>query len=273
MVWLFLHHQHTGWFMVSPQYSDHQKLNTWREVLKAIVLIDWRLADYGMFSVYLVLVWIAITRKQERSVLYGWMVLLIPCWLLMAVWLNHTIGHRYFLAYALLAILLAVQYISTFKPIASKIWYGIMLVSLVWGNFWIYPGKTLGDATLAYRGYFTIEQQLHDSLGTTALYSYAPIAHSRMLRHLRFKGIVTERLTDSTNWDSVPVVLQSNINAEFTDSQKTYLQQHFTGQTFESGDVYVNVFFNPVYYPEVKPNLRKPSPAELWMQQQKAKWK
>ncbi len=271
--WLWLHHNHTGWYMVSPQYTDHQELNGLREWLKAMMLIGWRLVDYGMLPVYAVLVWIAATRKQERSGLFLWFVLLMPCCVLMSIWLSHTIGHRYFLAYALLAIILAVRYASTFRPVVFTIVYAVLALSLFAGNFLVYPGKTLGDATLAYRGFFKIEKQLHDSLGNTALYSYAPIANSRMLRHLAFKGIVTERLTDSLTIDSVSIVLQSNVNAEFTDSQKTYLTNHFTGRTLQSGAVYVNVFYNPRYYPDVVPNLRKPGAAETWMMNLKTKFR
>jgi hypothetical protein len=273
MSWLWIHHQHTGWYAVSPQYTDHQELNGWREGIKALLLIGWRLVDYGLLPLYGILIWIAATRKHERSFLLQWMVLLLPCCLLMAIWLSHTIGHRYFMVYALLAMILAVYYALSFKPMVFKTVYLLLILCLGASNYLVYPGKNLGDATLAYRGFFKIEQQLHDSLGNTALYSYAPIANSRMLRHLAFKGIVTERITDSVNLDSVPIVLQSNINSEFTDSQKTYLLEHFTGRTLQSGAVYVNVFYNPVYYPDVKTNLRKPSPVELWMQGLKAKFR
>ncbi len=175
------------------------------------------------------------------------------------------------MGYALLAIIIAVKFARQFKPAVFKSVYVGLLLSLAASNFFVYPGKTLGDATLAYRGFFKIEQELHDSLGNSVLYSYAPIANPRMLRHLAFKGIVTERLTDTTNLDSVPVVLQSNVNAEFTDDQKVYLQKNFKGRTMQSGGVYVNVFYNPKYHPEVLDSLRKPTAVELWMTRLKSR--
>jgi hypothetical protein len=78
-------------------------------------------------------------------------------------------------------------------------------------------------------------------------------------------GIHALRIND-TPLDSLPAIIQSNVNAEFSGSDKRFLREHFYGTSYESGAVYINVFLNPRYYSKpVGWQLRKPGIAEEWM--------
>jgi hypothetical protein len=72
--------------------------------------------------------------------------------------------------------------------------------------------------------------------------------------------------------DTLPVVIQSNVNAEFTVEDKKLLATWY-GTSFEQGAVYINVFTNPKY--NGKPQgwkVRKPSMMEQWMMDVKKKF-
>ncbi len=263
--WLGLHYQHTGWLLVSPQYADVEELNTVSEYLKAILLIGWRLVDYGMLPFYLVLIMVWFKQKEQRTEIGQWFVLILPCCLAMSVFLSNTIGHRYFMAFAMLMILAAVTAIQYMRPMGKLMLYIALGLSLLAGNFLYYPGKILGDATLAYRNYFSIEQQLQQEYPGTVFYSHAPLANASRFRYLDTTGLQIERINE-TPFDSLPAILQSNVNAEFTQSEIDSLTTNWYGKSYENGPVYVTVFFNPKFYPNVtERDFRQPSAFEEWL--------
>jgi hypothetical protein len=269
--WLYIHYRHTGWLFVSPHYSDKQELNGLADYIKAILLMVWRLIDYGMLPFYLVLAWAFMMYKQSRHNTLQLVVAILSCCIAMAVFLVETIGHRYFMPFAMMAIIIALQALQYLDEQRRNILYGILAVSLLAGNFLVYPGKDIGDATLAYRGYFPIEKQLRTDFDTSYhLYSHAPVANPSHIMFLDDHGRKIERI-DETPFDSLPVIVQSNVSAEFTYEQKKQLAETWYGTSYECGGVYVNVFLNPRYYDHAPAGwkLREPGAAEQHMEKLK----
>ncbi|AMS27746.1 hypothetical protein AEM51_12670 [Bacteroidetes bacterium UKL13-3] len=269
--WLIIHQQHTGWLLVSPQYNDANELNGVSEYIKALLLMCWRLVDYGMLPFYMIIGWLVFKQQQSRRAFIQLAALIIPCCLAMAIFLNHTIGHRYFMAFGMLVILYCVYLTKYLQPLPRVIVYTALALSLFAGNFLFYPGKNLGDATLGYRSYFSLITKARSAaLGSS--YSHAPIANDDSLTYLHstpFKPIL--RINEFM-LDTLPVVIQSNVNAEFTVEDKKLLATWY-GTSFEQGAVYINVFTNPKY--NGKPQgwkVRKPSMMEQWMMDVKKKF-
>ncbi len=265
MCWLMVHYQHTGWFLHSPNYSDAESLKGFGTFVKGLAIILWRLIDYGMLPVHCITMVALWQNKIDKKVASVFCIMLLVTSLIMAVTLEHTIGHRYFWVFQLLSIGIAISYLFQAPKKYQQWGLGLIGVSLIAGNFLYYPGKTLGDATLAYRNYFRIEQQLKQDFGPSdTMYSYAPIANPVRSRYLTESGLPVLRITtDSLN--QYPIILQSNVNAEFSVAQRKFLEIHWYGKSYEQGSVYVNVFLNPAFYR--KPEgwlLRKPS----WIEQQ-----
>jgi len=269
--WLVTHYFHTGWLFHSPNYADADDLNGIAVFLKSVAIIGWRLVDYGMLPIHLITA-IAIWKNKTDKNLATLLVISVSITaLLFAIFLENTIGHRYFLAFQLLSVITAVQYVSSLPLIKGNLLYVALLASLVLGNFLVYPGKNLGDATLAYRQYFAIENRLEFALKGSELYSYAPIANAPIAKYLHNDHICIERMLDDS-FSKYPVVLQSNVNAEFTLKQKFFLRENWVGKSYENGPVYVNVFYNPAFYPNIKHSeIRQPTGIEKWMEQLKAK--
>lgn len=264
VTWLFIHYNYTGWLFVSPNYSDADDLNGLLLFVKALAVIVWRLVDYGMITTYAVIAWFYIKHKKARPIINQWLWLIMPCAIAMAVFLNNTIGHRYFMAFSAVAFIVLMQLCHLYLTIQKqRIVMAVVLASLLAGNFLYYPGKNLGDATLAYRGCFKAMQALRSEHDTTIkLYSHSPIANPTELTHLQTIYPEVYRIEEE-NLDSYPAIIQSNVNAEFSVAQQQYLAQNWYGKTYEHGAVYVNVFLNPRFHP--KPQnwvLRNPSGIE-----------
>lgn len=265
VAWLYAHIRHTGWAFHSPNYTDADHLNNATSFIKSILIIIWRLIDFGMLPVYLVLM-IAVFKKwiaRTELLMYTIPVLLVNM-VVMAVFLENTIGHRYFLVFQFMAMLLALMVIQSIAVSRQKIMVVVLFVSLVAGNYLYYPGKTLGDASLAYRDYFELEKQISNEFNDTLLcYSYAPLANEAALTRLSSNGLRIERIRND-QLNIYPVILQSNVNAEFTAEQKALLHT-WPGTSYEKGAVYVNLFFNPDFY-EARPEwrMRQPGAFELW---------
>lgn len=272
--WLTLHYVHTGWLFLSPNYSDADSLNGISQFVKSLLIMAWRLIDFGMLPFYLVFVFLFFKKIGNRKLHIAWLSLSLIICVSMAIFLSKTIGHRYFLALGMLMIILVMNGIQYFETRKKNLLYVVLFCSLVAGNFLYYPGKNLGDGTLAYRSYFSIYDNIkNDFNDTTVFYSYTPIAVSSQFTYLNNYGLKFERINGRVLSD-LPVVLQSNLNAEFSEDDKKYLKNNFYGKSYESHSVYVNVFLNPKFY--AKPEgwkLRETSAFENWMINLKQKFR
>ena len=163
-------------------------------------------------------------------------------------------------------IILVMNVLQNFAPRQKNILYVLLLFSLIFGNVLYYPGKTIGDGNLAYHSYFELAEKIkNDFSDTTIFYSYAPIANPSQLMYLNDDGLKVERI-NGQNLDSLPAIIQSNLNAEFSSADKQILNEKFYGKTYQKGGVYVNVFLNPKFYSKPEGwKLREPSRIENWM--------
>lgn len=269
VIWLTLHYQHTGWLVNTPAYTNRGSTPGWNLLVKNAMLVVWRLLDFGMIAVYAlaaIAIWKAWIPKRYVQM---WFLLTGVFILLLLLLLHDSFGHRYFLGISVLAIIGAGMALDKLSLSRRMIAIVFVTVSLITGNWLYYPGKNLGDGTLAYRDYFLLEKQVKQDLENQPVYSYAPIANDSKLTWLDTSGLNWQRITDQP-FDSLPIIIQSNVNAEFSEADKQWLSTHFYGKSYEAGVVYVNVFLNPAFY--AKPQgwtLRKPSQFEEWIIQMK----
>ena len=272
--WLALHFYHTGWLVISPNYSDIDKLNGFSQYVKSLLIMGWRLVDFGMITFYIIFIYAHFNKVGDKKLQQVWLILATVICALMAIFLENTIGHRYFLVLGLLMIILVMNALQYFAQRQKNILFVLLFLSLIFGNVLYYPGKTIGDGNIVYISYFKIATEIKkDFSDTTVFYSYAPIANPAQLIYLNDDGLKTERINEQ-NLDSLPAIIQSNVNAEFSEKDKQYLAQNFYGKSYERGAVYVNIFLNPRFYKKPEGwKLRQPSTIEKWMIEMKRKVK
>ncbi len=275
-LWIYLHLNHTGWAIQSPHYDDTHTQKTIFTFLKTQLLIVWRVIDYGMLPVHLFAILAIVKRKAHPQLSVLYISFYVVNALLMGIFLQHTIGHRYFFLQHILGIMLCVQFVSCFSTprkyfIATMIW-----LIMVAGNWLYYPGKTVGDATMAYRNYFDIEKQIRNEFGDTlVLYSYAPIGNISKSKYLDLPQVINVQRIPDENWENIEAILVSNINAEFSEKDIQFLEQNWYGHTFEKGPIFATVFLNPKYTSKTASSskLRQLGMVEKWIIKMKSIFK
>ena len=244
-IWLYIHHNHFGWAFLSPNYTEHNNIKGASQFIQSIFLIIWRLIDNGMLTVYMLLAYFAYKQKLNKELLIYSLIILVVNSICMAVFLYNTIGHRYFMISQFMFIILLLQ-ACNHENIKWVI--GLVFTSLLFGNFMYYPGKVIADTNLQYRNFFKLEQQVKTNFDSISFYSYAPISSGAAIRYLNDeKGLKISSLNE-VDLDTIPALLQSNVNAEFTKPQRDFLSKNWYGNSYENGSVYVNVFLNPKFY-------------------------
>lgn len=245
VIWCYFHHQKFGWTFLSPNYAEHKEINGLSQFIQSVFLITWRLLDNGMVAVYGLLIYYLAKQKTNKELLVYSSIILFVNALCMAVFLYNTIGHRYFLISQFLAIILL---FSVCNKDSIKWVVSIAFSALVFGNFMYYPGKVIADTNLQYRNFFALEKEVKNNFDSIVFYSYAPISTGGKIRYLDpTKGLNLMSLNEAT-FDSLPAIIQSNINAEFTLPQRAFVSKNWYGNSYTNGAVFVNVFLNPKYY-------------------------
>jgi len=274
VLWLFFHFQKTGWLVSSPNYSEHRALSTFVELLKNILLSIWRIADYG-FVVLFFSGFILIKKKFTFKPNTIWTIIMISGLFLIlsiSLFLSNSIAHRYFLP---LQVLICIGIIDLIKRWDLKRIYlfvsGISFLLLA-GNFLNYPGKCMGDATLAYRSYFILQEKVIQMTKGNEVYTFAPVYNPSKFVYLEQKGLNVKPITDQNLNDLSYIMVNSFVCDVPINISNTIKNWH--GNSFISGSVYISIYANPI-----KVNkgafweLRKASEFEQWMIEQKAKLK
>ncbi|MCX6190525.1 MAG: hypothetical protein NTW54_13205 [Bacteroidetes bacterium] len=262
-VWLWLHYLHTGWWLISPDFGDATERNTAIQILKGFAYCAWRFADYGMIlpiAIYLILKFKSKNFSAPDTLL--WTTLAVTS-IIMSFILKNTIAHRYFLGFELLLLLLTVKEIQQ-NVFYAKTYFVIIFFALVVGNFLYYPGKTIADANMMYRGYFKAIDEVYSSIRPNQdFYSKAPIANPHQCATLQTEDTYFKRIDGAI--DNLPAIVSSNVCAEFT-SEELNLLSHWYGKSYVHGAVFINVYLNPRFYDKPEGwKLREPGIFESWM--------
>ena len=157
------------------------------------------------------------------------------------------------------------------KQVKRRVWF-VVIPILLSGHFWFYPGKVMGDATLAYRDLFPLIEQMNDEFPRELMYSYAPLSNSGMYTDLNDDSTNRHALYD-VKVDSVKYIIRSNISGDFPSEQVAMLQENWSVRTYQKGYVYVEVYANPDISTISNPNKRIIGGFEKWMIDMKRKIK
>jgi hypothetical protein len=171
MLFSVYHYMETGWI-------GYHKDSPWAACFIAvdakgflfnIGLLIWRIIDFGRIGIWLVfLVLFVIYKKQlftgrQNRLLMFFSILILLLLPANMLWAQNLLAHRYLIPIYIVislscAALLFSDIVSTkLKYILSAIWF----VSLISGNFWIYPPKISEgwDSTLAHHPYYALRTE------------------------------------------------------------------------------------------------------------------
>jgi len=171
----FLYYQFSvlGWAIKSSHgnWETQRQLVNFKQFTHNIIAIIWVFADYGrfFFLFFLVVTTVYIIKKRIplKNHHINFFTLVGILFLINIITMSLTsnpIGHRYFILFYILGLLLFVNFI--FLTIQQKIKRTLIItlatLLLCSGHFWIYPSNISQgwDSSLAYLNYFKIKKEM-----------------------------------------------------------------------------------------------------------------
>lgn len=259
--WLILHYQHFGWIGYDPnsQWGTYTKLVDMPGFFRNILILIWRLLDFGRLAIWLVgLLLLGILYKNKSAALSSpvlkklLFIFLVPLLVYAAVLLPYTnpIGHRYLIV-IYLGVTLVVLYLLA-QVDAKRLQLGLyvlMLSGCIGGHFIVYPERVAQgwDGSLAHMPYFSLRRQMiqwmdqqHIPVETTgsAFPNLYPIGVIELNNDPRaFKEF---------DLSSDPFIFYSNVYNDFSDQALDELTKDWMLlHEFKKGQVYIRLYQSP----------------------------
>lgn len=176
LAFLMWHYQQTGWigYHADSSWAPSFAKVSFAGFLKNIVILGWRLVDFGRIFVWLaVIVSIGIGFQKHSAALFkrprfrqllimgGILFLVLTPSLLLH---QHLSAHRYLLPIMIWLTIFTYYLIINIIPKRNwqKIVSGVVVIGLLTGNFWVYP-KTFSqgwDSTLAHLPHYQLRTEV-----------------------------------------------------------------------------------------------------------------
>lgn len=172
----FYHYKATGWFWSHPNsaWEAGRITNDFNGAIYNIGIFAWRILDFGRaLAVLVLLVMVVMYRKmllRESKSLQLLILILVSAiiFIIPFLYFQQLTGHRYLLPLYLLILLAVGYYLDKVisSSVVKKSFFGVLTVSLLVGNFWVYPNKIAQgwDASLAHLPFYSLQLEMNDYL-------------------------------------------------------------------------------------------------------------
>lgn len=246
--YLVYHYLATGWvgYHADSEWAPSFALADFRQLSKNMLVLAWRLLDFGRLFVLGAIVWIVVVLIRNASWKKGKIHPQLPkiVALLLLLLLGLALSflayaglqqHRYllpvYLVLTLLLFLLIGELSSRFWTAKRKVLLlGGIAIGLLTGNLWIYPDRISQgwDSTLAHWPFYTLRQQMHSFMAEneipltevgTAFPEIGP------LKYKDLNGVSIGYKEKDLRADSY--ILYSNIMNDFSDAELWRLQEEW----------------------------------------------
>jgi hypothetical protein len=166
IAFLLWHYLAKGWVFGNDDspWAECGTLVDFTGFIRNVFVVMHRFLDFGRFFLWLALLYFFVRYWKELKLLQPLTWLFVTSAVVVgaiSLFLNNAMGHRYFLAsYLVLALLLSVLIIKhSYRP---RLFFGVLTVLLLLGNFWIYPRKISQgwDASLAHLPYWHLRHDM-----------------------------------------------------------------------------------------------------------------
>ncbi|UCH13857.1 MAG: hypothetical protein JSV22_12215 [Bacteroidales bacterium] len=260
--YLLYHYKTTGWILKhddSPWASCFEVVSI-QGFIRNILIIFWRLIDFGRL-----IFWIAgfymmimfIKKKFRYDDKIQLLILLISIAFIVnlpsMLMFNIMAGHRYFIVIYIL-ITATVAYLlfeKTRNKRLIRIFYAIIIIVMISGNFWIYPDKIAKgwDATIAHIPYYKLRKKMiHyiENKGISFNDIGSEVPNTAMIKYIDLSD--DNRQFPLKNFDTHKYIFYSNIYNMFTDEEIDELKNNWlVEKEYRFLQVYVILYKNPVY--------------------------
>ncbi|MEY4934316.1 MAG: hypothetical protein RIS64_675 [Bacteroidota bacterium] len=245
---LFLggHYLQKGWigyFAASSWAESFEKVSL-LGLCKNIVVISWRLVDFGHLWCWLSIWLIIFLNKRNQNhnnpiqqnvlAIQQHLVLLLILSILIltptALIYNNLSAHRYFLPIYLILNIVSIHAILH-QSWFSKKTYFVLMIGLMTGHFWVYPQPiaTGWDATLAHLPYYSMRQKIlqyveNQHINTKMVGSSFP--NVQAFRFIDLKRVPQDSAFAAKNFDTNQYIFYSNVFNDFSETEINILKRN-----------------------------------------------
>lgn len=176
-------HFHTkGWLILHTEspWAAGQKVVDAKGLAVNLILLGWRLVDFGRIIVWLIALTLFIHYRKSilRESGNRPLILLLVCLIVLMsstmLWASNLIGHRYLIPFYLLFALFCTRILFSefvppkFRKTAIFLWIAVLSS----GNFWVYPSNLAQgwDSTPAHLPYYELRHEAIDWLEKEAIH-------------------------------------------------------------------------------------------------------
>jgi len=232
--WSLWHYAQTGWMLFTPsdQWSAQRGIAGFGTMIHNIAAIVRVHLEPGRALMYLFIaaglleyIW---KRKNPglRNVLISVTVPLV-IFSLAFVPFSNPIGHRYYMIVFAMSILLLVSISEGWSMRRPVLW--LTAATLISGHFWIWPDNISKgwDSNLGHIPYFGAKAEMDvyledQGIGLSEIAAHFPLDVSKQQSHL---SGTTERPEEYEDSDTLHLVLQSNINNDYSENDLRMLNE------------------------------------------------
>lgn len=250
------HYNQTGWVWSSPDsdWAEGRTTNDFKGAFYNIGIFGWRILDFGraLPMVILIVMLFKFRRKLFSEQYSSKMIVLFFTTGIMSLipflYFEYLTNHRYILPLIMLLLLIFVFY--TTKAISSsRIKTGIFsisLISLLLGNFWVYPEKIAQgwEASLAHLPFYNLQLEMNNYLDEHEIpYHEVGTTFPILGKHDVIFLDGDNRAFQSKNVGKDKYVLYSNSMNDFSDKEIELLHADYqVVKTLNSPTVYIQLF-------------------------------
>lgn len=250
------HYNQTGWVWSTPDsaWAEGRTVNDLKGAFYNIGIFGWRIIDFGRLIPILLLVvmffkykkWIfsdQFSSKIFAVILIAGLISLIPF-----LYFEYLTNHRYILPFLMLLLLATAFY--TVKVVSNKrtkvVIFSMSILSLLFGNFWVYPEKVAQgwEASLAHLPFYELQLEMNAYLEENKIPFHQVGTTFPILGNHDFIFMNGDNRTfQSKNVGSNQYIIYSNGFNDFSDEEIDLLRTDYKiVKTLNSPTVFLQLF-------------------------------
>ena len=239
-----------GWVSSHPEFPwlEFRQPANLHQFLRNIVVLTHRYLDFGKVFIFLFLflAFIIVKPFKERKIKEILLFAIIPTLPLIITSLREVnpMGHRYFMISYTGFILLAIYILSQQTWKYRSLIYGVLLIGLITGNFWIYPRDIAQgwDASLAHLPYYPLRKKAINYIDKNNISIHDVTTFSPNATIIDNVDLNNDKRSLAPFNENSKYVLYSNVY-NLTDQELMLLDKHYKPlKTFEKNRIYVHLF-------------------------------
>jgi hypothetical protein len=259
--WAFYHYTVTGWFFFSPvRENTDETIVSFDMVVRQTIYIFWKINDFGRITMwcFVLVACLFLYKTNKQSELTTILkILFIPLLVLILIMapLSNPIGQKYFIVIFLLlniSVCYFMQMLQNKKLITGLT--TVFIVSLLTGNFWIYPQKYGNgwDTSLKIIPYFQLKEEMdlyimENRIPAEKVGTQFPLISDKKFSHLSNNSFhytdVWNGPVNNYQYFLYSNIINTNISPQMEHVRKNWILIHKK----KAGQVCIELYENPEF--------------------------